>query len=180
MKKKKIFCLVLLGGSFLGAFLGNKVYAEESNTDETVEVEKSKTETFLEEWAVPTISAIMGLLGSCGGYLLLKRLVDKLGNKIEKDTSLSKEQREEAQKTYEDAIKLLNEAKETYEKEKVEFKEQVKALNNSNINTAKLKTLIALLVSSSPELVQKGYAKKILELLDEGKEDERIEEEGTE
>lgn len=176
MKKKKIFCLFLIGGLFTSALIGNKVYAEETTTiaqEEVQEVEeKSKFDTFLDEWAIPTISALFGFLGAGGGYLILKKIVDRLAKQVEESNNLSKEERDNLQKQYEEAKTLLEETHNALKKEQKEFETIIKDLVNNNENVSKLRELVALLVASDTKLRENGYAKKILNLLNEGTNDE--------
>lgn len=171
---------------------------EGENVEEVVEeVLPSKTITFneqlqdfLDKWLTPIISALSGAGGSLTIILMGLKFIKAWKKKIEENSNLTDEQKKEsierlniaeekfnkAQEQLSASVKnqeeVLKKATEQYQSIVDKMQEQYNALlekfNIEQEHVTKFKQLVALLISSNPDLASNGIATQILVLLDDG------------
>ena len=176
MKKKFIIALSFFTFILGFAFMGNQVFAEEvqdeqPQTTEQVEEEEItisvKLNEFMNKWLIPSTSGALGLLGSFLMYVLTKKRYAILMNKLTSGVKVTEEARKKANEDYIKAKEELERQKEDYKDILEEMKADLKELKEANANLSTFKELIALLVTSTPELARSGIGAKMLMLLDE-------------
>lgn len=161
------------------------------NEEPVVEEEVSARDMindFLNKW----LTVILATLGGAGGTGVALLIAKKILEAITKKISESAEANKQSKETLDEGQKLLVKAQEAMVlgleaiTEKIEDFEKKYATNfdqtmdkiincideidSLRTDNAKFKELVALLVTSNPQLASNGYATKILELLNEGSE----------
>ena len=144
---------------------------------------------FLDKW----LGFILATFGGAGGTAIVMLIAKKILTKITEEVRKSAETNKESNEIVSKANELLDNGLQTitsrvedfkvavskkieefeakyavhFEKTMERIKECVDDIEELECNDEKFKELIALLVSSSPQLASNGYATKILELLNE-------------
>lgn len=138
-------------------------------------------ENFLNEWLIVILATLGGGAGTGIALALAKKLLQKIIDRINESTNANKESKEsldKVQKVVTLGLEAITEKIEEFEKKYASnFDETAEKIVNCiseidvlKTDNTKFKELIALLVSSNPQLASNGYATKILELLNEGSE----------
>lgn len=151
---------------------------EENNEEVSV---GEMIESFLNEWLIVILATLGGAGGTGIALALAKKLLQKIINKINESTNANKESKEsldKVQKVVTLGLEAITERIEEFEKKYASnFDETAEKIVNCiseidvlKTDNTKFKELVALLVSSNPQLASNGYATKILELLNEGSE----------
>lgn len=164
---------------------------EEEIVEETVPQEEDFSEMikgFINN-LLPTILAILGGASGTGivvgiGSMVFKKMIKKMEESIEQSekcadsTKESSELLKEAQVIFVEGLKAIaDKVEESEVKNRAVMEESFMKIDECigeigilKSDNAKFKELIALLVSSNPQLASNGYATKILELLNERSE----------
>lgn len=187
MKKKLLlFFFCMAGLIMIARYTSIEVNAEETEPETTEQVVESQPEEeitisvklneFLNKWLTPAVSGALGLLGSLFMYFLTKKRHAILLAELTKGVKMTEKAREVANSDLEETKQELEKSKakldeqvEDYKELMLAMKNDLEELKNATNNLETFKQLIAMLVASVPELARNGYATKILELLDEGK-----------
>lgn len=147
---------------------------------------------FLDEWLIAILATLGGFAGTTGVMVLGRKVIGTIIENLEKSLTANTEGNENLKKAQEVLVSGLKQVDAKMEEfgevcaKKIEdfdkaYSEKIEgtlatvtecineiiALRNDN---AKFKELVALLVTSTPQLASNGYATKILELLHEGSE----------
>jgi gas vesicle protein len=189
MKRKmiKVFVvLVMLSFAFL---FSTVAHAEETDVEqdeivdsvpENVPVDEPTEEpvdfrTMLKDFLDKWLSIILATFGGAGGtavaMLIAKKILNKMIETNKESNAVVNETKEVIDKKLTAIVKHIEEFEDKYSKLFEETMKRIKHcvddIEELECNDEKFKELIALLVSSTPQLASNGYATKILELLNE-------------
>lgn len=156
------------------------------DNEEIIEDEKptfrEMAKAFCDKWLQVIISGISGISGTALILWIGRKILAGIKNKIADSVNLNDEERkknieqlEKMENTLDNAINKLRENDEktqqlltNVENMSKDYKTLLENYAGMVEQIGEFKKLIALLISSNPDLASNGYAKKILETLDEG------------
>lgn len=136
---------------------------------------------FIDKWLMAILATFGGGAGTAVALYIAKSFLKSLREEVKASAENNKESNAtlaKAQETLADGLDKITDKIEKFEEtynEKIE--DTLGTVNNCisqidclKTDNAKFKELVALLVTSTPQLASNGYATKILELLNEGSE----------
>ena len=152
--------------------------------DDTVDEEVTTSEmikAFIDEWLIVILATLGGLAGTTSALGLGRNVINKIIEGLKQSSDANAEGNEalkEARKELITGLEKLEEGIANFEKENGEKIQQatdninncIKEISDMKTENSKFKELVALLITSNPQLASNGYATKILELLNEGSE----------
>jgi gas vesicle protein len=136
---------------------------------------------FIDKWLMAILATFGGGAGTAVALYIAKSFLKSLREEVKASAENNKESNAtlaKAQETIADGLDNITNRIEKFEKtysNKIEgtldtVNECIGEIGALRTDNAKFKELIALLVTSTPQLASNGYATKILELLNEGSE----------
>lgn len=157
-----------------------KVPSDEPVVEEEITASEM-IKNFINEWLIAIFATMGGVTGSALIILIGKGVISKMIESLEKSLQANTDGNENLKEAKAVVIEGLKQIESSVDKFEVKM-EDIIANTSENINNCvkeinylkdenvKFKELIALLVTSNPQLASNGYATKILELLNEGSE----------